>query len=256
MQSVRDYVRVTRADYCFDFYAPTLANEVTPGAVVNVIAHSSVKKLEIGTVATGFNAQTMTIGTRSSLQLQLYDKTREITEQSRKTWLYLVWIASLDGKSPWEGRPDNVWRLEIRFFREFLKERNCRRPHEIESMRDQLISEALFTRRWVVPQEQDLHRQRWPMHPIWSEAYRQRGAPEMLPIGRKVTGFRGILAGRLIGQIAGLLRLVTVLLFGDYSTERASNVLHRVEERIATDVRHSDKVRAARTRYRDVDEAG
>lgn len=250
-----DCVRVTRADWCFDFYAPTLADEMHPGAAANTVAHSSVRKFETQTVGIGDRSQTLTIGSRSSLQLQLYDKTREITEQSGKTWLYDVWIASMGGKSPWRGRPQNIWRLEIRFFRQFLKDRNCRLPHRVQTERDRLIAEALFTRRWAVPQESDRHRQRWPLHPIWSEAYRQRGAPEMLPLGRKVTGRRHELAGQALKQIMGTARSATVLQLGKYDDAKARIMLHRAAEGIEKDPRHQEKVDAARVRYSDVDEA-
>jgi len=255
IQCKRDCVRVTRADWCFDFYAPTLVNEVYPGAVANVVVHSSVKKFETQTVGIGDRSQTITIGSRSSLQVQLYDKTREITEQSGKTWLYPVWIAALGGKSPWESRPRDVWRLEIRFFRQFLKDRNCRLPHEVQADRDRLVAEALFKRRWVVPQEGDQHRQRWPMHAIWSEACRQSGATEMLPLGRKVTGRRNELTELAVRQISGSIRSATVLRFGDYNETRARALLRRAHEQIAEDPRHQDKVEAARVRYSDVDEA-
>lgn len=254
-QCRKDCVRVTRADWCFDFHAPRLADELRPSAAANVVAHSSVKKFEIQTVSVGDRSQTLAIGRRSSVQVELYDKTREITEQSGKTWFYDVWLASMDGKSPWKERPRDVWRLEIHFFKQFLKDRNCRLPYQVQAERDRMIAEALFTHRWVIPQNGDENRRRWPMHPIWSEAYRQRGASEMLPLGRKVTGRRAELAGQSLRQIAGSTRSATVLQLGRYDHVQACALLHRAAEQIERDPRHHQKTEAARIRYSDVDEA-
>ena len=255
IQCKKDCARVTRADWCFDFYAPSFAQEIAPGIAANVVAHSSVKKIETQTIGIGDRSQTLTIGSRASLQIQLYDKTREITEQSGKTWLYPIWIAALDGEWPWDERPEGVWRLEIRFFKEFLKNRNCCHPHEVQLARDHLIAEALHRWRLVIPQTGDQHRQRWPLHPLWSEAYRQRGAPEMLPLGRKITGRRNELAGQVLKQIIGTARSATVLQFGNYNGARAKALLRRAADRIEEDPRHPQKVEAARVRYSDIDEA-
>ena len=250
-----DCVRVSRADYCFDFYAPTLKNEIVPGTVVNFVAHSSVKKFETQTVGIGSRAQTVTIGSRASLQTQFYDKTLEITEQSGKTWLYPIWIRQL-GYDPWHGsRPRDVWRWENRFFSEFLKQRNCRRPHEVETAREYLLTEALFRRRWVVPQANDSHRQRWPMHPIPSEAYRHCGGPEMLPIGPQLTERPDVIARRFSKQISGLVRSAAVLSLGDYNAERARQIVEFAQAQITRDPKHAAKVAAAQDRYSGAAEA-
>jgi len=93
------------------------------------------------------------------------------------------------------------------------------------------------------------------MHPIWSEAYRQRRASEMLPLGRKVTGRRMELTGQAFKQIVGTARSATVLQFGEYDGAKARVMLHRAAEEIEKDPRHLTKTEAARVRYSDVDEA-
>ena len=250
-----DAVRVSRADWCFDFYSPALTRELHPGSVANVVAHSSVKKFEFGTVSVGDKSQTVTIGSKSGLQLQLYDKTREIDEASGKEWFYPIWVAGLDGEWPWTDKPRDVWRLEVRMSGDFLKERNVRRPHEFENNLPELLTEALFTRRMTVPKGSDDNRWRWPMHPIWSEAYRVRGTAQLLPIGRRVTGRRDALRERGIAQIAGGLRSLSVLDGGDYSDEKVVSLMKRARTRIEADPAHHKKVEAARVRYSDVEEA-
>ena len=258
MQKEPDAVRISRADWCFDFWSPPLTEQLRPGISEHVVAHSSVKKSEhmsvIETVAVGGKAQTLTIGSKSGLQVQLYDKSREIDEASGKTWFWPIWVAGLDGEWVWEDKPRDVWRLECRFSGDFLKERNVRRPHEFEHALPDLIAEALYMRRLTVPNA-DSNNRRWPMHPVWSEAYRIRGTKQMLPIGRKVTGLRNVLTEQAIAQLAGAARSASVLATGDYDESKVVSLMKAAQERIARDPAHARKVEAARNRYSDVDEA-
>jgi hypothetical protein len=256
IQTLRDSVRVSRADWFFDFYTPDFVEEMQFGIAANAVCHSSVKKFETTqTIGVGQCAQTLTLGSRASLQNTLYDKTREIVEASGKDWLYGVWAAGLDGEWPWRGIPRDVIRLEVRMFCEFLKQRNCRRPPEVQQNREALLTEALYTRRLVVPQENDTNRRRWPIHPLFSEAIRHSGTPDMLPLGRKVTGVRNVLFDRLQKQIAGTIRSALVLENGEYTSERADKIAKETLTRITEDPKHYQKLLAARDRYFGVDEA-
>jgi hypothetical protein len=172
-----DCVRVSRADWCFDFFSPAFTAEFTPGLASNVVCHSSAKAMERGSYdiwSRGGQGETLTIGSKAGLQNQLYNKTLEIDEASGKTWLYALWLDALDGE--WifgdSVKPHDVWRLECRMSSDFLKERNVRRPHELEQNLAALVAEAIYTRRLATPTS-DSHRQRWPMHPLFSEALRQ-----------------------------------------------------------------------------------
>ncbi len=251
-----DCVRVSRADWAFDFYSPALTQELRPGVSENVVAHSSVKKFEFGTVTVGNRSQTITIGSKSNCQLQLYNKALEITEASGKTWFYPLWIEGLDGEWVWPtDRVTDVWRLEVRMAGDFLKERNIRRPHEFEEALPSLIGEALMNRRLTVPDGNDSNRGRWPLHPIWSEAYRIRAACEFIPIGRKVTGRRDALLQRAVSQLAGAARSAAVLAEGECSEAKVVQLFKDAKERITADPAHARKVEAARMRYSDVEEA-
>lgn len=261
-----DRIRVTRADWCFDFYAPAVLNSFTPDLVRGMVCHSSTKAQAAGSTfaavandkyaawSRGPKVETLTIGSKSALQVQLYDKSLEIDEASGKTWLYEVWERAL-GDAPWRNaRPSGICRLECRFAGEFLKMRNVRRPDELVAALPALIAEALFTRRLTIPQGIK-HRERWPLHPIWSEAYRQTGAPAMLPIGYKVTGRRDELRKRALKQLAGSLRSLGVLDKGGYNSEQVLKLAHEAFDLIERDPEHTRKVYAAIDRYRDVDEA-
>ena len=253
-----DCIRVTRVDYCFDFFSPPFAAEFRPSLAENVVIHSSTKSQLVAKLdlwSRGPHGETLTIGTKKGLQVQLYDKTLEITERSGKEWLYDVWKEAL-GFDPWGAqRPRNVYRLECRFTKEFLKQRNIRRPHEFMTKLPELVSEALYTRKLASPCPSDSHRHRWPLHPFWSEAIRQFKAEGMLPIGRKVVGRRDVLLRNTEKAIAGNLRSASVLQDGRYDKSNVIQLAERAFDLIETDPRHAQKVEMARSRYSDVDEA-
>lgn len=92
---------------------------------------------------------------------------------SGKTWMRDLWARH--GFEFSDDQWGDVWRLEIRFGKGFLRERNIRHPAEIARFLPELIAEALSTRRLCVPTN-DMKRRRWPMHPLWTAAYRARGA--------------------------------------------------------------------------------
>jgi hypothetical protein len=254
-----DCIRVSRADYCFDFWSPSFSAEFLPGLARNVVCHSSSKAHEAGGYnlwGRGGQGETLTIGSKSGLQVQLYNKTLEIDEVSGKTWLYDVWVAGLDGEWVWDTqKPRDVWRLECRFAGDFLKERNIRRPHEIAALMPELIAEALYTRRLATPEGDDSNRRRWPMHPLFSEAVRLRAAAHLLPIGRRVTGRRVALLERAQASLAGNLRTVSVLENGKYDPASVEAFVERAIARIEDDPRHLKKERVAVTRYSDVEDA-
>jgi len=258
-----DCIRVTRADYCFDFFSPAFSAEFRPGLSRAVVCHSSAKVQERGDAAANYTiwgrggrGETLTIGSKSALQVEIYDKTLEIDEASGKTWLYRLWVCAADGEWIWQThKPDHVWRLECRWSGEFLKNRNVRRPHELAARIPELLAESLYMRRLGVPNDNDATRWRWPVHPIWSEAIRQCAAPQMLPVGRMVTGRRKELIERAEASLAGNLRNLSVLSAGSYDEHVVLPLLRRTLIAIERDPKHDDKERAAQNRYAYVDEA-
>lgn len=262
VQKTDDVVRTSRADWCFDFYCPTFRAEYNHMMSGNVIAHSSVKKNDLmgfGEIIDGWmvgdKGETLTIGKKTGLQLQLYNKTKEITDMSGKTWMYEIWVDALDGEWPWKDRPTDVWRLEVRFSGNFLKDRNIRRPGEVDAHLPALIAEALLNRRLTVPNPNDADRNRWPLHPLWERALREFSVDKILPIGRQVTGRREALVSNATGQIAGALRAATVLAFKDYSDQGRDELVRKALDRLDKDHDHFKKITAAQARYVTVDEA-
>ena len=264
-QFTDDFIRTSRADYCFDLYSPQFTQEYNQAISGNVVCHSSTKKhdhltqvFDIDSWTCGQKGETLTIGKKTGLQVQLYNKAKEITDMSGKTWMTEIWISNLDGVWPWPTKqPTDVYRLECRYSGDFLKDRNVRRPGEVNDHLPELITEALCNRRLTVPKENDSrNRQRWPMHPLWERCLREFDSDKILPIGRQVTGRRDALVNNAVLQSAGALRSATVLAFGDYSDAKRDELIKRAQERIEKDPEHMEKIIAAQARYSTVDEAG
>jgi hypothetical protein len=133
--------------------------------------------------------------------------------------------------------------------------------------REELVAEALKLRRLTVPPTSlcghcgqsritDDNRWRWPMHPIWSEAYRKAGVAELLPLGAKITGRRAALVDLADKQLAGSARSAEVLQFGDFDRRsvgaavKAGSRSHRKRS-----AKHQKKVNSAQDRYSDVEDA-
>lgn len=254
-QDTLDCVRVSRADWCFDFWAPHLRAELTADFLKGLVHHAMTKDQlfgQISTVKKGLSFQTVTMGSKTGCQLQLYDKTAEINEMSGKTWLYGIWKDAI-GYDPWEGaKPKDVFRIEARFASDFLKERNIRRPFEVMDARARLVAEALVNRRATIPLESQ-ERERWPMHPLWSAAFKNVAVQHLLPVGRCVTGRRSELITQGLKQLAGLLRNCSVLSVGADDETTRDELVKRAVAILEADPKHQMKVDRAMDRYAAVD---
>ncbi|MFN3933605.1 MAG: hypothetical protein ACK4KX_03110 [Parvibaculum sp.] len=247
-------VRTSRADFAFDFHSPAFSREFTPALAANVVTHSSTKvrqKLLAGTYSRGGMGETLTIGSKVGLEVEVYDKTKEIREASGKDWMHTIWAEKLDGEVP----ENDVWRLEIRMGKEFLRDRDCWHYSDITRQLPELIAEALFTRRLARPKGGDTNRARWPLHPLWTLAYQQRGAGHMLPLGRQITMKRSHLQKQLRKQVAGTLIAAGVLSRGKADKEELENLARDAVGFALADNTRAEKVERARERYRFVDEA-
>ena len=252
-----DWQRISEAHWAFDFYVPAMSTEMIPGILGNVICHSSTKKnnetkLSVGEWGRADYVETLDIGKGAPLHIQLYDKGKEITEASGK-----IWMASLWERSGWraeeQGRIRDVWRLEIRMKKDFLRGRGILHLEELRGGLGELLAEALVTRRLTLPNG-DKNRARWPLHPMWTAAYRASGeAREMLPLGKQLTEAGDVLRDRLVANVAGNLRTAVVLEVGDYDPENARQILNEALEHLEADPDHDRKTDKAREIYKYVD---
>lgn len=254
----KNWQKVTRCDFCFDFYSTAFAKEMTPELCTCIIATSRTKQQINGNtlydeVDTNYSTwlkagrvETITIGNKNSLQVSIYDKTKEITEASGKTWFYQIWGQKYN---------DSVYRLEIRMHKDWLRNRNIETMEQIEEYRQEIISEALILRRLAVSST-DKNRSRWALHPLWSLAFEINGnGIEVLKIGHQTTMKRKELSEMIIKQMAGCMRSAVILQSKKWDDETYIAIMHDFYHQLFNDPLKNKKIEAAQERYKFVEEA-
>jgi hypothetical protein len=254
-QHTLDCVRISRVDWAFDFYSPQLGREMASMSSNNFVVSPMVTdrdRVEVEVLGNVVKGRTLTAGGRGGCQVQLYDKAKEITEASGKTWFYDLWRRALPF-DPWPVgvKVRNVFRVECRYGSEFLKERNVRRPFEVIDHLPALLAEALAKRRLTLPLA-TAHHERWPMHPLWSEAFRIVAGDHMLPVGKIVEGRREILLGKMIKQLAGTIRSAGVLAVGANDAETCEELIQQALAVARADPLDQKKAERAMDRYQNV----
>jgi hypothetical protein len=258
-----DWQRLSEVHRAFDFHTPDFTPEMRPGLIEQVIAHSEVKKS--GICGRDFDAdeiwgkagrlETLTIGKGAPLEIQVYDKGREIEEASGKTWMLDLWERSGAWSRTGNARQEHCWRIEVRFRSDFLRDRSILTMADFAEAQAALLAEALLTRRLCMPSD-DSNRARWPLHWLWCAALHHSGeAEQALPLGRRLTEARDVIGERLVKGLAGTLRAAVVLRCGNWSQTVAALLLPRLIAVAEADPCHDDKVTLARERYRYLDEA-
>jgi len=102
--------------------------------------------------------ETVTIGGRKNRQLCVYNKRAEQRSKRRSDW-FEYW-----GEEP-ESCP-NVWRVEYRFGRDFLRDWNIRTIDELIHAYGRLVEDSLMRIRYAQPSADSNH-SRWANHPFW-----------------------------------------------------------------------------------------
>jgi hypothetical protein len=239
---------VSRIDYAFDFLSERFTGEARPELLARFVQPQQSK----GAVYTRGNgddirAETFRIGKMPRLQIELYDKGREIKEASGKEWFRKVWGLSDD--DPLE----NIWRIECRFGSEFLKDRNVRTYHHAIAHLPALLASALVARRLTVGNA--TRARRADMHPLWRMAWEaSKRCEQVLAIDRVPTLARKELLDVIEKQMAGLTRARSVLQFGAYADDAPIDAGKVIAEKISEDKAHSRKVGRVQERYRFLDE--
>lgn len=261
----KDWIRLTRVDFAIDLHSPEFSKEQIPGLIAeNLLLTSGV------TASIYFNSrrnETIQIGAnKNSLQIQIYDKGKELIDKPGKEWMYDIWaIAGYDAPLDENGnrRARDVWRFEIRFGKEFLKDRNIRTFEAFAEKRCALMQEALDRRRMIAPTLNGdyvgldyAHRERLDLHPLWAEvvALLQTDKP-YVPRGRMITMRRAAYIEMLQKQQAGIGRSLSVAQYGAYDEEVAREDAVGSVDIAVSDKRHEDKVEKCLERQMFIDEA-
>lgn len=164
--------RISRLDYCFDFIMP-ITFEPDPKLFV---AHQRANKVVYGekglisnyAALNGDIVNTVRIGEMPGRQAVIYNKTKEITASSKRFW-WKIW-----GLDPEKFDKNNykVWRIEVRAGRNELDKWNLKRFEDFETKAGDVIAAILKAIRYTKPDKNNINRSRWPMDPIWEEAYK------------------------------------------------------------------------------------
>ncbi len=245
---------VVRADYAVDLYCPDFTREFTPALAGDMVSHSSVKRRTEGhfELWSRGRGETLTVGSKRGLQVAVYDKGLEISEVKGTDWIKELW--GREGYHPPDDRCRDVWRVECRFGKDYLKARGLRHPSDVEEARAEMVAEALWTRRLTRPSPTDSNRRRWPMHPLWTAAWRAAGeADEMPPLGRVRTLRREALVETFLAQIAGTARRAVVAANGDFSKAALAELLEEARRTVLSDRGHFAKVSRAKADYADLE---
>jgi hypothetical protein len=181
----------------------------------------------------------------SPISCSLYNKTLEIRQKSRKTWFYDLWK-----KNGWDGESE-VWRVEVRFRREFLHELKVEEAfHGIEDAYDLFDKLPLLwgyavghvrggddglPDGWLraVVAGRDTNRSRWQTHQAWviiQEAFAAEIEPELGPVVRERK--REVNVQRGLEATIGYASTLAAWLGGEFADEDAdvSLLLHWLYE--------------------------
>ena len=168
---------INRVDYCFDF----LMQDFSPRAEQVIAPPTSTKSgyLEgrsIDDVSAfafrGRELETLTVGKMPNLQLQIYNKRREVIQKQKPYW-FDAWNIDPDDKTK------QVWRVEVRAGSNHLKKRwGLRSFQDIENCLGDIVIRAIENIRYL-DDDQDydtVNVSRARLHPLWevlrSEAMR------------------------------------------------------------------------------------
>ena len=256
-------VLVSRADYAFDFYAPEFSRASTPKQFDNWSAHQEVKRrMTTGDFWGRRRIETWTLGNKKSLQLQLYDKSREISEVSGKDWMSDIHRINAEAHrlAIYDSKPVDVWRLEVRMGKDWLKRRwfNDRSSRERDVFIENafsLLQEGLRSIQLKIPGEGgDQKTRRRPAHWMWGVASETVGGRAQRPyVARLTTGRRKALSEMFRKSAFGYLRSLSVLEAGDCDEQTLGDLLKDARESVLDDPDHRLKVERADRRYALVD---
>lgn len=256
--------RVSVAHYAFDFHSEEFSRDMTPAIFSGIVCPAPVKKsvnfsMDCSAHGRGVTLETLTIGKKDTLQVQIYNKGQEITDISGKDWMFKVWAQSgyvVPKDKNGKAKPKDVWRLECRFGSNFLKDRAILTIDDLLENLSALVTEAIFTRRLTVESVTDKNRWRWALHPLFVSAYKQTdGLVEMLPLGRVQTESIEAKKDRIKKAIAGNVRALTVLDVGDMDELDAWQFVIEAYQLLLDDPDGDKKTERAQMRYHFVREA-
>lgn len=170
-------ISINRVDYCFDFlmqdFAPRAEQVIAPPTCTKS-GYLEGRRIEDKSMFAfrGRNLETLTVGKMPNLQLQIYNKRREVIQKQKPYW-FDAWNIDPNDKTK------QVWRVEVRAGSNHLKKRwGLRSFQDIENCLGDIVIRAIENIRYL-DDDQDyetVNVSRARLHPLWevlrSEAMR------------------------------------------------------------------------------------
>lgn len=259
----RGFSRVSELHYCFDFLAPEFDNEIRPEMLHDFVCKSGVKKsingkmeIDVSLYMKAVKVQTITLGSKDNLQLQIYNKTDEIKEKSEKRWMFDVW--ENNGITIDRETSPKIWRVEVRFGKTYLKNRDQYDTRIFECLMaqlEELINTAYRDRRLTRPNWNDRNRERWPVHPLFTAVRDAIKDPQdIIPIGRLYVQTRDEANEKSRKGIAGYFLTWGVTQRDDFNEDHAREQFEEVLEQIKSDKELQKKIEQRQERYKFIDQ--
>ena len=247
----RGWHRITDVHVSVDLHSLALGVLMVPGFERSFVIASQI---EANTWWSNQKFETVTVGSKKSVQISIYDKGKEIRDSSGKTWFREIWDRSGFRVENFE----NIWRVELRLAGAWLKDRDCFTFDDFRLKSVQLCQDALWTRRLCEPGETQ-ERYRWPLHWLWQSAMLAvSGELVAKPLGLRLQRDTEALPQMLKLQAAGVVRTTAVVQKALNPHDRRSvddiarEVWSDVKAMLFQDKGHEEKKARTFERYRKI----
>lgn len=236
LAACEDNPRVTRFDYAIDLQAPGFKPTYSMGDRGFCFPQGTAKLRVIGSAQ---GPETFTLGSMAGLQVQLYDKVKEIREASGKDWFFQIW----------GGVRRDVWRLECRFSGAWLKERGLRTFEAIDANLRPLISTALHSYR--LTDGSATRARRAPVHALWWRAIEAAGGADFgAAVVNLSTMKREEFHAMMRANAVGTARAALVALYGEIDQAALDEFVAEVAAREQFDPQRNRKISKLQERHR------
>lgn len=168
---------IGRVDVCADVICPGLILDRN-----HIVCHSrsGISEYDDGGATShgrSSRVETLTIGKNPNLQVSIYDKRADTIAKKKGYWVE-IWndalarrglpLVDLSSRSASE-----VWRVEVRAFKQHLKKRwDVTTWADLRDRLPKILGTAMKKVRLTVPTS-DSNRHRWPNHPLWGLVSRE-----------------------------------------------------------------------------------
>jgi hypothetical protein len=146
--------KLSRVDFTFDYNLPLV--DFNLDSFVSRSRKDSQHR-ENGKV------QTFTLG-KGDIVLRVYDKVAEIEQESGKVWFFHLW-----------GQKENVWRIEWQVRKAILKRFGIVSFDDLQGQHGDLLRYLSHEHDTLRQSNEDTHRSRWPLHPLWQDLQKEIG---------------------------------------------------------------------------------